>query len=139
MRCTRRPCAAAAGDWSSAIADVSHYVRVGSALDVEARARATSVYFPDRVLPMLPEHLSNHLCSLMPHVERLAFVCDMRVSKAGIPGRTRFYEAVIRSHERLTYDRAWQYLENPHGMRPARACRRRCARRSITCTRCTAP
>src|SRR5271167_4144325 len=96
-----------------AIADVSNYVRVGSALDVEARARATSVYFPDRVLPMLPEHLSNHLCSLLPHVERLAFVCDMRVSKAGIPGRTRFYEAVIRSHERLTYDRAWQYLENP--------------------------
>ncbi len=96
-----------------AIADVSHYVRVGSALDVEARARATSVYFPDRVLPMLPEHLSNHLCSLVPHVERLAFVCDMRVSKAGIPGRTRFYEAVIRSHERLTYDQAWQYLENP--------------------------
>ena len=96
-----------------AIADVSHYVRVGSALDVEARARATSVYFPDRVLAMLPEHLSNHLCSLMPHVERLAFVCDMRVSKAGVPGRTRFYEAVIRSHERLTYDRAWQYLENP--------------------------
>ena len=96
-----------------AIADVSHYVRVGSALDVEARARATSVYFPDRVLPMLPEHLSNHLCSLMPHVERLAFVCDMRVSKAGKPGRTRFYEAVIRSHARLTYDQAWSYLENP--------------------------
>jgi ribonuclease R len=98
-----------------AIADVSHYVRVGSALDVEARARATSVYFPDRVLPMLPEHLSNHLCSLMPHVERLAFVCDMRVSKTGKPGRTRFYEAVIRSHARLTYDRAWDYLSKPEG------------------------
>ncbi len=90
-----------------AIADVSHYVRPGSALDSEARARATSVYFPDRVLPMLPEHLSNHLCSLMPRVERLAFVCDMRVSKAGAPGRARFYEAVIRSHARLTYDQAW--------------------------------
>jgi len=99
-----------------AIADVSHYVRVGSAIDVEARARATSVYFPDRVLPMLPEHLSNHLCSLMPRVERLAFVCDMRVSKAGIPGRTRFYEALIRSHARLTYDRAWAYLENPQNV-----------------------
>jgi ribonuclease R len=98
-----------------AIADVSHYVRVGSALDVEARARATSVYFPDRVLPMLPEHLSNHLCSLMPHVERLAFVCDMRISKTGKPGRTRFYEAVIRSHARLTYDQAWDYLSNRQG------------------------
>ena len=96
-----------------AIADVSHYVRVGTALDVEARARATSVYFPDRVLPMLPEHLSNHLCSLMPHVERLAFVCDMRISKTGKPGRTRFYEAVIRSHARLTYDQAWNYLSRP--------------------------
>jgi ribonuclease R len=95
-----------------AIADVSNYVRVGSALDTEARARATSVYFPDRVIPMLPEHLSNHLCSLMPRVERLAFVCDMRVSKSGIPGKSRFYEAVIRSHARLTYDRAWAFLES---------------------------
>jgi ribonuclease R len=95
-----------------AIADVSHYVRPGSPLDVEARARATSVYFPDRVMAMLPEHLSNHLCSLMPRVERLAFVCDMRVSKAGKPSRGRFYEAVIRSHARLTYDQAWNYLEH---------------------------
>jgi ribonuclease R len=96
-----------------AIADVSHYVRVGSVLDVEARARATSVYFPDRVIPMLPEHLSNHLCSLMPDVERLAFVCDMRVGKTGVPGRAHFYEAVIRSHARLTYDEAWRFLANP--------------------------
>jgi ribonuclease R len=96
-----------------AIADVSHYVRVGTALDAEARSRATSVYFPDRVLPMLPEHLSNHLCSLMPNVERLAFVCDMRVGKTGIPGRAHFYEAVIRSHARLTYDQAWRFLANP--------------------------
>jgi ribonuclease R len=96
-----------------AIADVSNYVRVGTSLDAEARSRATSVYFPDRVLPMLPEHLSNHLCSLMPHVERLAFVCDMRVSKTGQPGRARFYEAVIRSHARLTYAQAWRYLEHP--------------------------
>lgn len=96
-----------------AIADVSNYVRFGSELDTEARARATSVYFPDRVIPMLPENLSNHLCSLMPKVERLAFVCDMRVSKNGKPGKSRFYEAVIRSHARLTYDRAWAYLENP--------------------------
>jgi ribonuclease R len=95
-----------------AIADVSNYVRYGTELDVEARSRATSVYFPDRVIPMLPEHLSNHLCSLMPRVERLAFVCDMRVSKNGKPGKSRFYEAVIRSHARLTYDQAWAYLEN---------------------------
>jgi ribonuclease R len=96
-----------------AIADVSNYVRFGSALDTEARSRATSVYFPDRVIPMLPENLSNHLCSLMPRVDRLAFVCDMRISKSGKPGKSQFYEAVIRSHARLTYDRAWAYLENP--------------------------
>jgi ribonuclease R len=96
-----------------AIADVSHYVRVGSALDREARARATSVYFPDRVIPMLPENLSNALCSLMPRVERLAFVCDVHVSKSGKPGKARFYEAVIISHARLTYDQAWSYLQNP--------------------------
>ncbi len=98
-----------------AIADVSNYVRFGSELDLEARARATSVYFPDRVIPMLPENLSNHLCSLLPRVERLAFVCDMRVSKTGVPGKSRFYEAVIRSHARLTYDQAWAYLQNPQG------------------------
>ena len=96
-----------------AIADVSHYVRVGTELDVEARARATSVYFPDRVIPMLPEHLSNHLCSLMPQVERLAFVCDMHVTKSGHVTKTRFYEAVIRSHARITYDAAWSFLEDP--------------------------
>jgi ribonuclease R len=95
-----------------AIADVSNYVRYGSPLDLEARSRATSVYFPDRVIPMLPENLSNHLCSLMPRVDRLAFVCDMHVSKAGKLSKSRFYEAVIRSHARLTYDRAWAYLES---------------------------
>jgi ribonuclease R len=96
-----------------AIADVSNYVRYGSELDAEARSRATSVYFPDRVIPMLPENLSNHLCSLMPRVERLAFVCDMRISKTGKLGKSRFYEAVIISHARLTYDQAWAYLQNP--------------------------
>jgi ribonuclease R len=96
-----------------AIADVSNYVRYGTPLDLEARARATSVYFPDRVIPMLPEHLSNHLCSLMPRVERLAFVCDMHVSKTGKLSKSRFYEAVIISHARLTYDQAWSYLQNP--------------------------
>jgi ribonuclease R len=94
-----------------AIADVSYYVRHGDAIDQEARERATSVYFPDRVIPMLPENLSNHLCSLMPHVERLAFVCDMHVSKQGKTGNARFYEAVIRSHARLTYSKAWDHLQ----------------------------
>ena len=73
-----------------AIADVSNYVRYGTELDLEARARATSVYFPDRVIPMLPEHLSNHLCSLMPRVERLSFVCDMHVSKNGKLSKSAF-------------------------------------------------
>jgi ribonuclease R len=94
-----------------AIADVSHYVRNDDVVDKEARERATSVYFPDRVIPMLPENLSNHLCSLMPHVERLAFVCDMHISKQGKTGKARFYEAVIRSHARLTYTKAWNYLQ----------------------------
>jgi ribonuclease R len=96
-----------------AIADVSNYVRYGTPLDLEARSRATSVYFPDRVIPMLPENLSNHLCSLMPRVNRLAFVCDMHVSKSGKLSKSRFYEAVIRSHARLTYDQAWNYLQDP--------------------------
>ena len=96
-----------------AIADVSHYVCYGSVIDEEARNRATSVYFPDRVMPMLPERLSNHLCSLMPQVERLAFVCDMRVSKNGKLSKSRFYEAVIRSHARLTYEAAWDYMKDP--------------------------
>jgi ribonuclease R len=95
-----------------AIADVSHYVRHGDTLDLEARSRATSVYFPDRVIPMLPEQLSNHLCSLMPKVERLAFACEMHVSKSGKLSQGRFFEAVIRSHARLTYNQAWRFLEN---------------------------
>ena len=107
--------AQAGGGWRLivAIADVSNYVRYGTPLDLEARARATSVYFPDRVIPMLPENLSNHLCSLMPRVERLAFVCDMHVSKTGKLSKSRFYEAVIISHARLTYDQAWSYLQDP--------------------------
>ena len=122
-----------------AIADVSRYARFGTALDGEARARATSVYFPDRVLPMLPEHLSNHLCSLMPQVERLSFVCDMRVNKAGQPGRARFYEAAIRSHARLTYDQAWQFLEIRKPL-PTASCRSRprCAHPFSSSTRYTA-
>jgi len=93
-----------------AIADVSHYVRADSPLDREARGRGTSVYFPDRVVPMLPEELSNGLCSLNPHVDRLCLVCDMQVSRAGEVTRSQFYEAVMRSAARLTYNEAAQIL-----------------------------
>jgi ribonuclease R len=88
-----------------AIADVSHYVVPGSALDAEARERATSVYFPGRVIPMLPERLSNHLCSLMPEVERLCMVCDMNITGEGRVTRARFYPGLMRSSARLTYSR----------------------------------
>ncbi|MBM5811733.1 MAG: ribonuclease R [Gammaproteobacteria bacterium] len=98
-----------------AIADVSHYVRPGTALDDEARARATSVYFPNRVLPMLPEQLSNHLCSLMPAVDRLCMVCDMQVSRAGRVTRSEFYPAVMRSAARLTYTRVAAVLASGGG------------------------
>ncbi len=94
-----------------AIADVSHYVRPGMALDAEARARATSVYFPNRVLPMLPEELSNHLCSLMPMVDRCCMVCDMQVARSGAVSRSRFYAAVMRSSARLTYTKVAAALE----------------------------
>jgi len=94
-----------------AIADVSHYVRPGTALDREARGRATSVYFPSRVLPMLPEELSNHLCSLMPDVERLCMVCDMQVTRAGVVAKSRFYPAVMRSQARFTYTRVAAHLD----------------------------
>jgi len=86
-----------------AIADVSHYVKPGAALDDAARERGTSVYFPDRVIPMLPEVLSNELCSLKPDVDRLTLVCQMRVGKSGGIKEARFAEAVIRSAARLTY------------------------------------
>ena len=89
-----------------AIADVSHYVRPGSALDTEARARGTSVYFPTRVVPMLPTALSNHLCSLEPLVDRLCMVADMQIGKRGNLQQQRFYPAVMRSAARLTYTEA---------------------------------
>ncbi|HXV40640.1 MAG TPA: ribonuclease R [Steroidobacteraceae bacterium] len=94
-----------------AIADVSHYVRPGTALDAEARERATSVYFPNRVLPMLPEELSNHLCSLMPQVDRLCMACDMQVNRAGTVSKSRFFPAVMRSAARLTYTQVAAALE----------------------------
>jgi len=93
-----------------AIADVSHYVQPGDALDAEGYGRGNSVYFPRRVIPMLPEALSNGLCSLNPEVDRLAMVCDMRITPAGAIKDYRFYPAVIHSHARLTYNQVWGWL-----------------------------
>ncbi|BBD79685.1 3'-to-5' exoribonuclease RNase R [Aerosticca soli] len=126
-----------------AIADVSHYVPVDSALDKEAYERGTSVYFPGFVVPMLPESLSNGICSLNPKVERLCMVCEMQVDAQGEVTRAKFYPAVMRSHARLTYDRVWQaiglgdpdarheladvlvHLENLHALYRAMAAQRR--------------
>jgi ribonuclease R len=94
-----------------AIADVAHYVKPGAPLDVCARERGNSVYLPDRVVPMLPEVLSNGLCSLNPNVPRLAMVCDMTLSRAGKITSFEFYEAVIRSWQRLTYERVQEFLD----------------------------
>lgn len=93
-----------------AIADVASYVPPGSALNDEAIERGTSVYFPNRVVPMLPEALSNGLCSLKPEVERLALVCEMKISDKGKVTSAKFYDAVIRSHARLTYNDVWAAL-----------------------------
>tara|TARA_R110002110_G_scaffold26911_1_gene98483 strand:- start:114125 stop:116548 length:2424 start_codon:yes stop_codon:yes gene_type:complete len=94
-----------------AIADVSHYVQPGSALDEEAALRGNSVYFPEQVVPMLPEALSNGLCSLKPEVDRLAMVCEMELSGSGKLTGFRFFEAVIHSHARLTYTQVGELLE----------------------------
>ncbi len=93
-----------------AIADVSYYVREGTALDAEARERGTSVYFPRRVVPMLPAALSDELCSLKPGVDRLCLVADMQVSRNGQLQDARFYSGVMRSHARLTYSQAHRAL-----------------------------
>ncbi len=102
-----------------AIADVSHYVRPGDALDDDAAARGTSVYFPRRVIPMLPESLSNGLCSLNPNVDRLVLVCDMVIpatgAKAGTVSAYQFYNAVMHSHARTTYTGIWEALQQPGG------------------------
>ncbi|MFT6835459.1 MAG: ribonuclease R, partial [Francisellaceae bacterium] len=94
-----------------AIADVSYYVRPDQPIDKEAQARSTSVYFPGQVIPMLPENLSNGLCSLKPKVDRLALVCEMSISKAGKLTRNKFYSAVIKSQARLTYTEVADLLE----------------------------
>ncbi|WP_189688361.1 ribonuclease R [Pseudorhodoferax aquiterrae] len=98
-----------------AIADVSHYVETGSAIDVDAYERATSVYFPRRVIPMLPEKLSNGLCSLNPEVERLCMVCDMLVTSKGEVHAYQFYPAVMFSHARFTYTEVAAILANTRG------------------------
>ena len=98
-----------------AIADVSHYVQNGSAIDVDAYDRATSVYFPRRVIPMLPEKLSNGLCSLNPQVERLCMVCDMFVDTDGEVAAYQFYPAVMFSHARFTYTDVAAILANTKG------------------------
>jgi ribonuclease R len=98
-----------------AIADVSHYVETSAAIDVDAYDRATSVYFPRRVIPMLPEKLSNGLCSLNPEVDRLCMVCDMLVTAAGDIHAYQFYPAVMYSHARLTYTEVAAILANTRG------------------------
>ena len=112
----------ASGGWTLmvAIADVSHYVHNGSALDKEAYSRGTSVYFPGMVVPMLPEALSNGLCSLNPEVDRLVMVCEMTLNAAGKMTDHCFFEGVIHSHARLTYDQVNTMLnesESPAGQK----------------------
>jgi ribonuclease R len=102
-----------------AIADVAAYVRPGSALDNEAQERATSVYFPSRVIPMLPEALSNGLCSLKPGEDRLCLACDMTVNEQGAVTRSRFTTAVMHSQARLTYQQVWEYLDTRTLRHPA--------------------
>jgi len=94
------------------IADVSHYVKPGTSLDTEAYQRATSVYFPDRCIPMLPEALSNEICSLKPKVERLAMTAELDFDRSGQETRAKFYESVIKSTERLTYTKVKAILKD---------------------------
>ena len=93
-----------------AIADVTHYVKPGSHLDDAAQWRATSVYFPGYVVPMLPEALSNGICSLKPNVDRLCLVCQMDIDSQGEVRQSQFYEAVLHSHARLTYQQVWDAM-----------------------------
>ena len=119
-----------------AIADVSAYVKPGTALDTEAYARGNSVYFPRQVIPMLPEKLSNGLCSLNPDVDRLCMVCEMKVSNNGEVSGAKFYPAVMRSHARLIYE---QVIPRA---RPARCWvtgSRICSRSATVSRRCLRP
>ena len=101
-----------------AIADVSHYVKPKDALDKEAYNRGNSVYFPRRVIPMLPEELSNELCSLKPEVDRLVMVCEMEVTAGGVVTSYEFYPGVIHSHERMTYTKVAGMIEGRQKSRP---------------------
>ncbi len=105
-----------------AIADVSHYVRPNEALDREANKRGTSVYFPDHVVPMLPEVLSNGLCSLNPKVDRLCMVCEMDISADGIVEQSWFYEGVMHSHARLTYNQVGTMIDEPDSSEGIQLC-----------------
>ena len=113
--CEKKP----SGGWRLwvAIADVSHYVRPGTALDKEAINRGNSVYFPSQVVPMLPEVLSNGLCSLNPQVDRLCMVCEMTVSATGKLSGYKHYEAVMNSHARLTYNKVADILDGDEELR----------------------
>jgi ribonuclease R len=104
-----------------AIADVAHYVAIGSELDRQATTRGTSVYFPDRVVPMLPEVLSNGLCSLNPKVDRLCMVCEMRVDAQGKVTKSTFFEGVMRSSARLTYSQVGGFLNGESASEVPRA------------------
>lgn len=94
-----------------AIADVSHYVKPGSAIDEDAYLRGTSVYFPNHVVPMLPEELSNELCSLKPEVDRLCFACEIQLDWQGVIRSYRFFEGVMRSQARVTYGEAQEVID----------------------------
>ncbi len=107
------------------IADVSHYVRTGGALDREALSRGNSVYLADRVIPMLPEQLSNGVCSLKPHVDRLTFSAFIEFSTAGKIKRVRFSRSLIRSKARLTYKQAFAILTETRSIPSPRSCRTR--------------
>ncbi|MDH5434767.1 MAG: ribonuclease R, partial [Gammaproteobacteria bacterium] len=100
-----------------AIADVSHYVTEDSPLDIEAKQRGTSVYFPESVIPMLPEQVSNGLCSLKPHVDRLCMVCEMQLDKTGKVTSSQFYPAVMHSKARMTYTKVWAILQGDEVLR----------------------
>ena len=111
-----------------AIADVSHYVKPNSALDDDAQTRSTSVYLPSFVVPMLPEALSNELCSLKADIDRLALVCDMHVAANGEVRNFDFYDAVIRSHGRLTYQQVQEHLDSGRELPVARTDRQQVAK-----------